>query len=113
MPAHTVSADPEAVAQATERFNDGAKALEEWTVAGSDSVEAGQLLNEAAREFEAALEADPFDAEVRYWLAHVYELQIEQFNLKASTAAAIQVAGKLVTLHQNRSRLYRTVGSFA
>ena len=102
MPAHTDSADSEAVTRATERFNDGAKALEEWTVAGSDSVEAGQLLNEAAQEFEAALKADPFDVEVRYWLAHVYELQIEHFDLKASTAAAIQVARRLVTLHQNR-----------
>ena len=91
-----------AKSNATERFNDGALALDEWADGSVDSTRARTLLKEAANAFEAALEADPFDAEVRYWLGRVYELQARHYDEEGSIEAAIDVVQKLVNLHQDR-----------
>ena len=68
------STSEEARVRAIEAFNDGASALEAYVLSTADSSKAGALLNEAAERFEEALEAAPFDEEIRYWLGHVYEL---------------------------------------
>lgn len=96
------SVDAEARLDATEHFNDGALALDEWADGSVNSTRARTLLKQAAGAFEAALEADPFDAEVRYWLGHVYELQARHYDEEGSVEAAIDVLQKLVSLHQDR-----------
>ena len=87
---------------ATEHFNDGAAALEAWSQQSADSTRALSLLQQAAGAFEAALEADPFDAEIRYWLGHALELQAEHYEMRNAAQSAISVLRKLVSLHQDR-----------
>jgi len=89
-------------ALATEHFNEGAVALESWSQQSPDSLHALSLLQQAAAAFEAALDADPFDAEIRYWLGHVLGLQAEHYEIKHAAQSAIEVLLKLVSLNQDR-----------
>ena len=112
------SVSSSAVREATSHFNDGARALDALETGAIDSTRALDLLMQAADAFEAALESDPFDAESRFWLGRVYEMQSQHYDIQNALQKAIDIQQKLVSLHQNRhafigqlARLYDRVNT--
>ena len=81
-------------------FNAGADALDR--LSGADSLQALELLEEAAEKFEQALDADAFDDEASRWLAHVYEILAERFRREDAIQDQLRVLHRLVARNQDR-----------
>ena len=81
-------------------FNAGADALDRLSEA--DSLQALELLEEAAEKFEQALDADAFDDEAHRWLAHVYEILAERFRQADAIQDQLRVLHRLVARNQDR-----------
>lgn len=81
-------------------FNAGANALDRLSEA--DSLQALELLEEAADKFEQALDADAFDDEASRWLAHVYEILAERFRQEEAIQDQLRVLHRLVARNQDR-----------
>lgn len=81
-------------------FNAGADVLDRLSEA--DSLQALELLEEAAEKFEQALDADAFDDEASRWLAHVYEILAERFRREGAIQDQLRVLQRLVARNQDR-----------
>ena len=81
-------------------FNAGADVLDRLSEA--DSLQALELLEEAADKFEQALDADAFDDEASRWLAHVYEVLAERFRREDAIQDQLRVLHRLVARNQDR-----------
>ena len=81
-------------------FNAGADALDRWSE--TDSLQALELLEEAAEKFEQALYADAFDDEASRWLAHVYEILAERFRREDAIQDQLRILHRLVARNQDR-----------
>ena len=86
--------------KALEAFNAGADALDRMS--GADSLQALELLEEAAEKFEQALDADAFDDEASRWLARVYEILAERFRQEDAIQDQLRVLHRLVARNQDR-----------
>ena len=81
-------------------FNAGTDVLDRLSEA--DSLQALELLEEAAEKFEQALDADAFDDEASRWLAHVYEILAERFRREGAIQDQLRVLQRLVARNQDR-----------
>ena len=86
--------------QALAAFNAGADVLSRLPEA--DSLQALALLEEAAENFEQALDADAFDDEASRWLAHVYEILAERFQREGAIQDQLRILHRLVARNQDR-----------
>ena len=86
--------------RALEAFNAGADALNRMSEA--DSLQALELLEEAAEKFEQALDADAFDDEASRWLARVYEILAERFRQEEAIQDQLRILHRLVARNQDR-----------
>ncbi len=86
--------------KALEAFNAGAEALNRMSEA--DSLQALELLEEAAEKFEQALDADAYDDEASRWLARVYEILAERFRREDAIQDQLRVLHRLVARNQDR-----------
>ena len=87
--------------EAVRAFNDGARLLKSHA-SEPDSVRAKAFLGQAQVRFEAALNANPFDEETRYWLARVYRTRASAFGEEGAEKDAIAVLRRLFTMDQSR-----------
>lgn len=81
-------------------FHAGVDLLEQYSEA--DSLQALELLKNAAAKFEEALEADAFDDEARQWLARVYQTLAERFQQTGAIQDQLLVLQRLVMWNQDR-----------
>ena len=81
-------------------FNAGADVLARLSEA--DSLQALELLEEAAEKFEQALDADAFDDEASQWLARVYEILAERFRKENAIQNQLRILQRLVVRNQDR-----------
>ncbi|MXX59803.1 MAG: hypothetical protein F4246_03155 [Rhodothermaceae bacterium] len=86
--------------KALEAFNAGADALNRMSEA--DSLQALELLQEAAEKFEQALDADAFDDGASRWLARVYETLAERFRREDAIQDQLRILHRLVARNQDR-----------
>ena len=82
-------------------FNDGAGVLEAYA-SEPDSVRAAVFLKEAETRFEAALRANPFDGEARFWLSRVYRIRAMALEEEDANDEAVRVLRQLFAMHQDR-----------
>ncbi len=94
-----ISSDRDTV-HALESFHAGAEILQKFSEA--DSVQALELLQEAAKKFEEALVGDAFDDQTREWLARVYETLADRFRQSGAHTQQRQVLERLVMWNQDR-----------
>ena len=87
-------------ARALVLFRAGVDLLEQYSEA--DSLQALELLKNAAAKFEEALEADAFDDEARQWLARVYQTLAERFQQTGAIQDQLRVLQRLVMWNQDR-----------
>ena len=87
--------------EAVRAFNDGARLLESHA-SEPDSVRARAFLAQAQARFEAALRANPFDEETRYWLARVYRTRAIALGEDGAEKDAIAVLRRLFAMDQSR-----------
>ena len=92
--AGTGPVDADAVNQATELFNEGARVLR-----SSEDAPGLMQLIEAESAFRRALVANPHDVEAHYWLSRVYEMQYERLGQSGAVNDAIEVLQRLVEMH--------------
>ena len=102
---------PEIPSRRWQAFNAGADALDRLSEA--DSLQALELLEEAAEKFEQALDADAFDDEAHRWLAHVYEILAERFRREDAIQDQLRVLHRLVARNQDRHDYIALLGSGA
>ena len=86
---------------AIDAFNAGAEAVEASAEA-TNLQAAGEMLEEAAAAFRAALEANPFDEDAYYWLSRVLQAQASAMEEAGAVRSAINVARRLVSMHNHR-----------
>ncbi len=87
-------------ARAVELFHAGVDLLGQYSEV--DSIQALELLKNAAAKFEEALEADAFDDEARQWLARVYQNLAERFQQTGAIQDQLRVLQRLVMWNQDR-----------
>jgi len=86
----------DAINEAIRRFNEGARHLRGEETPGLPQLRA------AAEQFQAALAANPFDAEAHYWLSRVHELQYEALSDSAAGGERVRILESLTRLHPDR-----------
>ncbi|MCY3630841.1 MAG: hypothetical protein OXI05_09140 [Bacteroidota bacterium] len=87
-------------ARALVLFHAGVDLLEQYSE--TDSLQALELLKNAAAKFEEALEADAFDDEARQWLARLYQTLAERFQQIGAIQDQLRVLQRLVMWNQDR-----------
>ena len=87
--------------EAVRAFNEGARLLDAYA-SEPRGVRAGAFLGQAQARFEAALEANPFDAETRYWLARVYRVRSSALGEEGAAKDAVRVLRRLFAMDRSR-----------
>ena len=91
----SVSVSDDQVAESIRRYNDGARMLQNEPLGLAE-------LQSAAEQFQAALDANPYDTEALYWLSRVYELLAERMAESGAVVEQVEVLKRLTELYPLR-----------
>ena len=91
----SISVSDDQVAESILRYNDGARILQNEPLGLAE-------LQSAAEQFQAALDANPYDTDALYWLSRVYELQADRLAESGAVLEQVEVLKRLTELYPLR-----------